>query len=249
MKRIRTVGFYRLIPFRIALSARMYVVFPVPAGSRELVYGRHWLRSGIPLLKEILGLQGDRVCIYANHSRSIDISWTVFAVDLEVIVTATTGCFEIQPGYFFAASSTSSAASTAIFWTAAAAILTVRRDARTSECRVGVQSHVDPATTFALIAVESAGRPYAIHETPLASRTTRLMSAGSPIRRHPDPCGHRVDLASCRSITKRGCGRLNCSQERLHPCTNIRLGTTILSANYPVRCSDRQRNRRLSGAH
>jgi conjugative transfer signal peptidase TraF len=101
------VGFYRLIQHPESHYRRgMFVVFPVPPKLRELVYGRHWLRSGIPLLKEILGLQGDRVCIYANRFEiNRHFVGPVFAVDREGhSLPQQPGCFEIQPGYFFAAS-------------------------------------------------------------------------------------------------------------------------------------------------
>ncbi len=58
------MGFYRLVALEEREYQRgMYVVFPVPQALRALVYGRHWMRNGIPFLKEILGLAGDRVCI------------------------------------------------------------------------------------------------------------------------------------------------------------------------------------------
>jgi conjugative transfer signal peptidase TraF len=101
------VGVYRLIPHTEPHYRRgMYVVFPVPAKQRELVYGRHWLRSGIPLLKEIVGLNGDCVCIYADRFEiNSQVVGPVFAVDREGHpLPQQRGCFEIQPGYFFAAS-------------------------------------------------------------------------------------------------------------------------------------------------
>jgi len=101
------VGFYQLIPHPESHYRRgMYVVFPVPQKKRELVYGRHWLRDGIPLLKEILGLHGDRVCIYADRFEiNSQFVGPVFAVDRQgQSLPQLRGCFEIQPGYFFAAS-------------------------------------------------------------------------------------------------------------------------------------------------
>jgi conjugative transfer signal peptidase TraF len=101
------VGLYRLIPHTESLYRRgMYVVFPVPPNQRELVYGRHWIRRGIPLLKEVLGLSGDRVCVYADRFEiNSHVVGPVFAVDREGHpLPQQRGCFEIQPGYFFAAS-------------------------------------------------------------------------------------------------------------------------------------------------
>jgi conjugative transfer signal peptidase TraF len=101
------VGFYRLIPHPESNYRRgMFVVFPVPPEMRELVYGRHWLRDGIPLLKEVLGVGGDRVCVYADRFEiNRQVLGPVFAMDRgENPLPQRRGCFEIQPGYFFAAS-------------------------------------------------------------------------------------------------------------------------------------------------
>jgi conjugative transfer signal peptidase TraF len=101
------LGFYRLIAHPESHYRRgMFVVFPVPPKQRELVYGRHWLRDGIPLLKEVLGLHGDRVCIYPDRFEiNAQVVGPVFAVDREgYLLPQQRGCFEIQPGYFFAAS-------------------------------------------------------------------------------------------------------------------------------------------------
>ena len=101
------VGFYRLVPHPESHYRRgMFVVFPVPPKLRELVYGRHWIRDGIPLLKEVLGMHGDRVCIYADRFEiNGQVVGPVFAVDREGHpLPQQRGCIEIQPGYFFAAS-------------------------------------------------------------------------------------------------------------------------------------------------
>jgi conjugative transfer signal peptidase TraF len=101
------LGFYRLTRHPESHYRRgMYVVFPVPPELRELVYGRHWLRDGIPLLKEVMGLHGDRVCIYADRFEiNRQVVGPIFAVDREGHpLPQQRGCFEVQPGYFFAAS-------------------------------------------------------------------------------------------------------------------------------------------------
>lgn len=57
-------GIYRVVRHAPRDYQRgMYVIFPVPAELHAVVYGRGWLREGIPLLKELLGMPGDRVCI------------------------------------------------------------------------------------------------------------------------------------------------------------------------------------------
>jgi type IV secretory pathway protease TraF len=62
------VGFYRLVPHDSGDYRRgMYVVFPVPDDLRAIVYGRHWMRNGIPFLKELIGLEGDQVCIFSDR--------------------------------------------------------------------------------------------------------------------------------------------------------------------------------------
>ena len=84
----------------------MYVVFPVPRDLQALVYGRHWLRTGIPFLKELLGLSGDRVCISADRLEINDhVIGPVFSVDSQGWpLPQYLGCFAVPPGHFFAAS-------------------------------------------------------------------------------------------------------------------------------------------------
>jgi conjugative transfer signal peptidase TraF len=101
------VGFYRIVPRSEPHYRRgMFVVFPVPPELREIVYGRHWLQDGMPLLKEVMGVRGDRVCVYADRFEiNRKVVGPVFAVDREGHpLPQQRGCFEIQPGYFFAAS-------------------------------------------------------------------------------------------------------------------------------------------------
>jgi len=101
------VGFYQLIRYPESHYRRgMFVVFPVPSKQRALVYGRHWLRDGMPLLKEILGMQGDHVSIYADRFEiNQHVMGPVFAVDRGGLsLPQNLGCFTVEPGYFFAAS-------------------------------------------------------------------------------------------------------------------------------------------------
>jgi len=101
------IGFYRLVAHEdLDYRRGMLVVFPVPLEVREFVYGRHWLRDGVPLLKQLRGLAGDRVCIYSDR---LEINGErlgpVYRVDSAGLpLPQHLGCFEIQPGSFFAAS-------------------------------------------------------------------------------------------------------------------------------------------------
>ncbi len=100
-------GFYRLVAHQSPDYRRgMYVVFAVPHDLRDLVYGRHWMRSGIPFLKEVVGLSGDEVCIFANrfevNGRTLG---PVFARDSQGRpLPQHPGCFAVPAGSFFAAS-------------------------------------------------------------------------------------------------------------------------------------------------
>jgi type IV secretion system protein VirB1 len=93
---------------------------------------------------------------------------------------------------------------------------------------------VDPSMTLRVIAVESAGHIYAIHDNTdgasydAANRAQAVRFAATLIR-----AGHRVDLGLMQINYD---AWLRPTQFALtsafDPCTNIRLGTTILSANY-----------------
>jgi type IV secretion system protein VirB1 len=93
---------------------------------------------------------------------------------------------------------------------------------------------VDPAMTLRVIAVESAGHIYAIHDNTDgrsydgANEAQAVRFATTLIR-----AGHRVDLGLMQINYE---AWLRPTQFALRsafdPCTNIRLGTTILSANY-----------------
>lgn len=101
------VGLYRLVVHVEADYARgMYVVFPVPQELHALVYGRHWLKDGIPFLKELAALAGDHVCVLADR---LEINGRyvgpVFDRDSQGLpLPKFRGCFEVPPGAFFAAS-------------------------------------------------------------------------------------------------------------------------------------------------
>jgi signal peptidase I len=101
------LGIYRLVRRdRSEYRRGMYVVFPVPQALQGLVYGRHWLRGGIPFLKELLGVAGDRVCVFPDRLELNDrIVGPVFEVDSQgQPLPQHRGCFLVPSGYFFAAS-------------------------------------------------------------------------------------------------------------------------------------------------
>jgi conjugative transfer signal peptidase TraF len=101
------LGFYRLVTHPVTdYRLTMYVVFPVPPGVRSLVYGRHWMKDGIPLLKEILGLAGDQVCVFLDRLEiNGHVVGPVFQRDsVGLPLPQFPGCFEVQPGTFFAGS-------------------------------------------------------------------------------------------------------------------------------------------------
>jgi len=100
-------GIYRLIRRAPGAYQRgMYVIFPVPAEFRAVVYGRGWLRDGIPMLKEILGMPGDRVCITRDALRINErYIGPVFERDGRgLALPQTQGCFVVPEGYLFPAS-------------------------------------------------------------------------------------------------------------------------------------------------
>jgi type IV secretion system protein VirB1 len=93
---------------------------------------------------------------------------------------------------------------------------------------------VDPATTLRVIAVESAGHAFAIHDntnrkTYDATSSRAAASVATILLR----AGHRIDLGLMQINYDAWLKPTRFSIEQaFEPCTNIRLGTTILSANY-----------------
>jgi conjugative transfer signal peptidase TraF len=104
--RSEPMGLYRLRPQEAGAYRRgMRVVFPVPPAFLEMVYGRGWLRPGVPLLKTIVALAGDEVCIREEHfevnGRTLG---PVYAVDSTgASMPRIRGCFAIPMGFFFPA--------------------------------------------------------------------------------------------------------------------------------------------------
>jgi type IV secretion system protein VirB1 len=93
---------------------------------------------------------------------------------------------------------------------------------------------VDPVLTLRIIAVESAQHAYVIHD----NRSHRSVDAGNAetaiqwaqalVR-----AGHRIDVGLMQINVDAWLKPTGVSiAEAFDPCTNIRLGTTILSANY-----------------
>jgi type IV secretion system protein VirB1 len=93
---------------------------------------------------------------------------------------------------------------------------------------------VDPAMTLRVIAVESAGHPYAIHDNTTGVSYDAATADGAESRANLLlKAGHRIDLGLMQinyDAWLRPTGFAVASA--LDPCTNIRLGTTLLSANY-----------------
>ena len=59
------LGLYQVIP-PDNLKTGDLVVFEPPQGARSLIYHRHWLPSGWPLMKHIGGLAGDSYSVQQN---------------------------------------------------------------------------------------------------------------------------------------------------------------------------------------
>ncbi len=93
---------------------------------------------------------------------------------------------------------------------------------------------VHPQTTVRVIAVESQGHPYAVHDNTTAQHyypatvQQAVHLAGALMA-----SGHRLDLGLMQINYEAWLRPMAFPLERaLDPCTNIALGTTILSADY-----------------
>ncbi len=97
------LGFYRMVTHTIPDYRRgMTVIFPVPAPFAPLVYGRGWLKSGVPLMKNIGAVAGDEVCVREDV---IEINGTpmgpVARVDrMGAALPRLRGCFRVEEGMF-----------------------------------------------------------------------------------------------------------------------------------------------------
>jgi type IV secretion system protein VirB1 len=93
---------------------------------------------------------------------------------------------------------------------------------------------VDSGTTLRVIAAESAGDPYAIHDnsdgaTYRAGNPKSAVAIATLLIRER----HRIDLGLMQINYDVWLEPAHFSLERaFDPCTNIRLGSTVLSANY-----------------
>ena len=93
---------------------------------------------------------------------------------------------------------------------------------------------VDPAMTLRVISVESAGHAFAVHDNTSGNAyepetaAAAVNVANSLIR-----AGHRIDLGLMQINYDAWLRPVGVSlAQALDPCTNIRFGTTLLSANY-----------------
>ena len=93
---------------------------------------------------------------------------------------------------------------------------------------------VDPAMTLRVIAVESAGHAYAIHDNTTGVSYDSATAAGAEgIANVLLKAGHRIDLGLMQISYDAWLRPTGFAvRSALDPCTNIRLGTTLLSANY-----------------
>ena len=92
----------------------------------------------------------------------------------------------------------------------------------------------DPATTLRVINVESGESATAIHDNTSGESYLRL-SAEDAVRTAERliRAGHRIDLGLMQINYGKWLNKSGFSvREALDPCTNIRLGTSILSAEY-----------------
>jgi type IV secretion system protein VirB1 len=93
---------------------------------------------------------------------------------------------------------------------------------------------VDPSITLRVIAVESAGHTYAIHDNSNGKTYEAASSRGAAtVATILLRAGHRIDVGLMQINYDAWLKPARWSIEQaVDPCTNIRLGTTILSANY-----------------
>ncbi len=93
---------------------------------------------------------------------------------------------------------------------------------------------VHPATTLRVIETESRGHVYAIHDnTSGAQYDPANLRQAAGLARNLISLGHNLDLGLMQINEQVWLRPIGFPLERaLSACTNIRLGTTILSANY-----------------
>jgi type IV secretion system protein VirB1 len=93
---------------------------------------------------------------------------------------------------------------------------------------------VHPQMTLQVIAVESQGQVYAIHDNTTGEHyTPKTLPDAVHLSRQLIDAGHRLDLGLMQINYEAWLRPVQFPLERaLDPCTNITLGTTILSADY-----------------
>jgi type IV secretion system protein VirB1 len=93
---------------------------------------------------------------------------------------------------------------------------------------------VHPAMTLKVIAVESQGHAYAVHDNTTAQRYyPETLQEALRLSAQLIATGHRLDLGLMQINYEAWLRPTTFPLERaLDPCTNITLGTTILSADY-----------------
>ena len=95
---------------------------------------------------------------------------------------------------------------------------------------------VDPEITVRLIAIESAAHPFVVHDnTARRSYETGSARAAAALARRLLDAHHGVDVGLMQINANAWLVPARVALERaIEPCTNIRIGTTILSANYAL---------------
>jgi type IV secretion system protein VirB1 len=93
---------------------------------------------------------------------------------------------------------------------------------------------VHPQMTLRVIAVESRGNAFAIHDNTTAQQyAPRSLQEAVALSKRLIEAGHRLDLGLMQINYEAWLRPTGFAIERaLDPCTNITLGTTILSADY-----------------
>lgn len=95
-------GLYRIkpLPPAITLHKGDIILYPVPEEVEAIIYGRHYLRRGVPLMKPIAALAGDKVCI-DHHTLTINqvAIGRVFDVDSNgEVIPHKEGCYILKAG-------------------------------------------------------------------------------------------------------------------------------------------------------
>ena len=95
-------GFYIIFPAD-EFAKKDNVALPVPEAFRKMLADRRYLPPDIPLLKQIIGVEGDQVCV---KNRKVFLDGTLIATRLRVdgagrSLPVWTGCHRLLPEEFF----------------------------------------------------------------------------------------------------------------------------------------------------